>query len=550
MTVAAAVIDALQANDVRTIFGIPGKQTLPLNRAVDATDDVRFVMARNETAVSHQAWGYAESSGEVAATLVIPGPGDLHAANGLKNALNDNTPLVHIAVETEPEIRGGDGIHETPPETYDTVVKENVTVETPESTVAELQRAIDLARTHPKGPVRVGIPKNFLKMDVPVASPDPARAPAPPAPAEADREAARALIAEAERPVIVAGGGVRASSAETSLRELAERLDAPVVTSYKGKGTFPETHDLSAGVAWSGASPALRDLLAESDLALGIGTDFDAVWTGNWTLPMPDTLVHVTMDPADLGAGYDPTVGIVADANATIEALLADLDRGDADGASRARAVRQAEAERLDLLREDDDRPPITSVAALTAVSETIPEDAIVTADAGGSRIWTLVTHATERPRHYVNVGSWASMSTSLPSAIGASVANPDAPVVALAGEGGFLMTVHELQTLAAEDLDVTAVVFNNNDYAIISEEAERSYGVDRGAFELDEETMDFVAVAEGMGVPARRATTPDEVRSALEAFLERDGPALLEVPTDPHEPQASEWMTADDPTR
>ncbi|MFB6124938.1 MAG: thiamine pyrophosphate-binding protein [Halanaeroarchaeum sp.] len=549
MTVAAAVIDALQANDVRTIFGIPGKQTLPLNRAVDATDDVRFVMARNETAVSHQAWGYAESSGKVAATLVIPGPGDLHAANGLKNALNDNTPLVHLAVETEPAIRGGDGIHETPPETYDTVVKANVTVETPESTVAELQRAIDLARTHPKGPVRVGIPKNFLKMDVPVARPDPGKVPTPPAPSQADLADALDLLAAADRPVIVAGGGVRASGAEASLRTLAERLDAPVVTSYKGKGTFPETHDRSAGVAWSGASPALRDLLAEADLALGIGTDFDAVWTANWSLPMPETLIHVTMDPADLGTGYDPTVGIVADADATIQAFLDSLEQATTDGATRAAAVRDDERARLDLLREDDD-PPLTSVAALTAVSETLPEDAIVTADAGGSRIWTLVTHATERPRHYVNVGSWASMSTSLPSAVGASVANPDVPVVALAGEGGFLMTVHELQTLAAEDLDVTAVVFNNNDYAIISEEAERSYGVDRGAFELDEETMDVVAVAEGMGVPARRATTPAEIRSELAALLDREGPALLEVPTDPHEPQASEWMTADEPTR
>ena len=123
MTVSEVLVDRLLARGVDTFFGVPGTQTLPLNEVVDRRDDLRFVCARHETAVTHEAWGYAEASGTPAATVVIPGPGDLHAANGLRNALNDCTPLLHIAVETEPEIRGGDGIHETPPDTYDNLVK-------------------------------------------------------------------------------------------------------------------------------------------------------------------------------------------------------------------------------------------------------------------------------------------------------------------------------------------------------------------------------------------------------------------------------------------
>ena len=162
MRISRGVIDQLAAGGIDTIFGIPGKQTLPLNEAIADRDEMRLLVARHETAVSHEAWGYAETSGDPAATVVVPGPGDMNALNGLKNAANDCTPLVHIAVETEPEVRGGNGIHETPPETYDPVLKENILVERPAGTRVEVQRAIETATTPPKGPVRIGIPKNFL----------------------------------------------------------------------------------------------------------------------------------------------------------------------------------------------------------------------------------------------------------------------------------------------------------------------------------------------------------------------------------------------------
>ncbi len=161
MRVSRAVIDCLVDNGIDTVFGIPGKQSLPLNEGIDDNDNLDFVVARHETAVTHQAWGYAETSGRMAGTVVIPGPGDMNAMNGLKNALNDCTPLLHIAIETEPELRGGDAIHETPPDTYDNAVKENIVVKNPESTLVDLQRAITIARTPPKGPVRLGTPERL-----------------------------------------------------------------------------------------------------------------------------------------------------------------------------------------------------------------------------------------------------------------------------------------------------------------------------------------------------------------------------------------------------
>lgn len=186
---------------------------------------------------------------------------------------------------------------------------------------------------------------------------------------------------------------------------------------------------------------------------------------------------------------------------------------------------------------------PLTSVSALTAIREALPRETIVAADAGGSRIWTLTAFPVYDPRDYVNPGSWASMGLGVPAAIGAKAANPDQPVVALTGEGGLMMCVEELHTIVAESLDVTVFVFNNNDYAIISEEAERSYQLDRGEYGWTTAPLDCATVAEGMGMRTVRAETPEQIADAAEAALDA-GPTLVEIPTDPYEPQAGEYMT------
>jgi acetolactate synthase-1/2/3 large subunit len=538
MTVAERVIARLAERGVEAAFGIPGKQTLPLNEAL-ADREIDFVVARHETAVSHAAWGYAETSGRLAAGIVVPGPGDMNAMNGLKNAYNDCTPLLHLAVETDPDVRGGDGIHETPPDTYDNVVKENLTVATPQGAVAAVDEAVRTARTDPKGPVRVGIPKGFLGLDAPqaaVADRDPS---SPPAPAPDALDRAADCLAAADRPVVVAGGGIRAAAATDQLRAVAERLAAPVVTTYKGKGVLPEEHPLSAGVLCGGASPELAALLADADAALAVGTDFDAVATGGWRFDLPEALVHVTLDPDDAGQGYEPRIALLADAAATLDALEGRLPARER-GADRAAAVREADAERIAAVGDGD--PPLTSPEALAAVRKGCRRDTVVSADAGGFRIWALVSHPAAGPRRYVNPGSWATMGTGLPAAIGAATADREREVVALTGDGGLLMCLHELHTLAAEDLDVTVVVFANRDYAIISEEAARSYGLE--GYGWGDTPIDFVAVAEGLGLSATRAEAAAEITAAVETARTGDNPALVEVPTDPEEPQASEWMS------
>ncbi len=543
MDVSTAVVETLAEGGVETLFGVPGTQSLPLNEAIADHPATEFVVARHETAVTHQAWGHAETSGRPAATLVVPGPGDMNAMNGLRNALLDGTPLLHLAVETDPELRGGDAIHETPPDTYDNAVAANLTVEAPETAALVVEQALTTASTPPTGPVRVGIPKSFLRASRPLTeSSAPAAEAAPSPPANAVGSAAD-LLAGAERPVVYAGGGIRRSGASDELRTVAERLGAPVVTSYKGKGTLPEDHPASAGVLSGSASPELLDCIASADAALAVGTDLDAVATRGFEVEFPETLVHVTLDPGDVGRGYLPTLSVVADASETLAALEDALAERGIDGAApeRAVAVRAATEDRVAELLGND--PPITSVRALQAVRAALPRETVVAVDAGGFRVWALNTFEAYGPRRYVNPGSWATMGTGLPSAIGAALADPEGPVVALTGDGGLLMCVHELHTAVAEEVPVTVVVLNNDDYAIISEEAERGYGLAEREYGWPEVPVSFVTVAEGMGMEARRADTPGEVEAAVEAAVGSGEPSLVEVRTDPDEPQARPFM-------
>ncbi|WP_129116062.1 thiamine pyrophosphate-binding protein [Halegenticoccus tardaugens] len=545
MKVNEAIIDCLTENGIDTLFGIPGKQSLPLNESISVRDDIEFVMARHETAVSHQAWGYAETSGRLSATVVIPGPGDMNAMNGLKNSLNDCTPLLHIAIETEPEIRGGDGIHETPPDTYNNVVKKNITVETPQSTVVALQQAIDIAMTPPKGPVRIGIPKNFLTMDVSIAKQGEVKLQSFGDVPEELVEHAADLLAEASAPIIIAGGGIRASDASDELKTVAERLEAPVVLTYKGKAVFPDDHDLAAGVLCGGTGTALNELIADADAALGAGTDFDALTMQNWSVDVPDNLVHITLGVNDIGMGYEPKIGIVADAARTLNELndaLASRTIAAGDGVERARETREAINDRLARVREVTETP-VTSVVALDALREGIPRDSIVSIDVGGFRLWALLTFPTYKPLDYVAPGSWATMGSGLPSAIGAKLANPDQDVVTITGDGGLLMCLHELHTLVSETIDVTVVVLNNSDYAIISEEAGRDYQMDKGEYGWDDAPVSYTTIAEGVGMGSMRAENPTEITETVAEAIGRDGPTLVEVPTDPYEPQSSVLM-------
>jgi acetolactate synthase-1/2/3 large subunit len=542
---AGLVYDALVEAGVELLVGLPGTQTVPLDRVVTERAEMRYLMARHETAIPHVAWGHYEVSGVPAATLTVPGPGETNAMHGLKNALNDSVPIIHVTGDAHPDDRGKGPIHEIDPSTYDTVVKENVVVESKRDLPAAVERGIERALTPPMGPVRLGIPSAFLAGDVaaPGATVSPERVTRDTAP---HYDAAVALLADASRPLVWAGGGVvRSPGGTDAVRALVATLDAPAVTTYKSKGVIPEDDPHFLGVAGGSLPPGGRRALARADVVCALGTDLDGIATADWDLPLGDSLVHVTLDPGDLDAGYDADVGIVADAAAAASAIrerLADRS-GDADtptdrwdGAAVGRAVRSEYRDHLEregLYRVTDEG--VHTAGVLRTVRETVPDDAVVTADVGGFRLWAMQAFETTAPEEMVAAGSWAGMGVGLPAAIGAKIARPDRPVVCLSGDGGLLMCVHELATAVQADLDITLVVSNNSDYAVISKQLQAT---DTPAFAW--ESPDFPTIARGFGWDATAVDDCEGLAAALDDALDSDSPTLVDVSTPTEEASAA----------
>jgi len=538
------VYRALTNAGVELLIGLPGTQTLPLDRAVTAGEEIRYVMARHETAIPHVAWGHYEAGGAVAATLTVPGPGDTNVMHGLKNAREDCVPILHFSPDVNPEDRGKKPIHEIEPETFDTVVKENINVEKPIELPEAIARAIESARSPPMGPIRIGIPTTVLESE--------RTFPAVEFAGEtttydlgAETERAADALAGATKPALYVGGGARRSpGGRDVVRRLARTLDAPVLSSYKGKGVLPEDSGYFLGVAGSHLPTASRDALSAADVVLALGTDFDGVATHHWELPFGDTLVHVTLETDHIDRAYPADVAIVADVAEAGEALLAELD-GEAgigwDGEAVASAARATYREYLDEAGLTADTTPLRTPAVLETVREATPRDAVVTADVGGFRLWAMQAFRTYDPNQYVAAGSWAGMGVGLPAAIGAALATPDEDVVCLTGDGGLMMCIHELHTAAQEDLDLVTVVSQNDDYGIISKSPKIAEYTDDHRFTW--EAPDFVDIAEGFGCWASHVDTVGDLRSDLEEALARDDgvPKLIAVDVETEEPSAAE---------
>jgi len=540
------VYEALVDAGVDLLVGLPGTQTLPLDRIVARRDEVKYVMARHETAIPHIAWGHYESGGRMAATLTVPGPGDTNAMHGLKNALEDCVPLIHISADVDPDDRGNGPIHEIAADTFDNVVKSNQNVESRDRLDERVGRGIAVAQTPPTGPVRLGIPSSFL--DSPVR-PRAVRVDPERQSYDSDEEVEEAveLLATAERPVVYVGGGARRSPGGPDVcSALAAALDAPVVASYKGKGVVPADDERVVGVTGSHLPAGAERILTRSDVVLALGTDFDGVTTDDWRLPMGDRLVHVNVEPADIGEPYPPRVPIVGDVGEVGERLLAGIrDREQPqtrwDGTALGCRVREEYHEHLaDLGVLAGDAEPAYTPAVLETIRERLPREAVVVTGVGGFRLWAKQVFEAYAPETYVTAGSWAGMGVGLPAALGAKLANPDTPVVSLIGDGGLLMCLQELHTAVEYDLDVITVVFNNADYGIISKSSTLSQSGDRSPFQWD--SPEFVTLAEGFGARGTVVSTADETGDALGAALERSaGPELIDVRTDRSEPSVVE---------
>jgi len=516
------VVESLASLGAEVAFGVPGIHALAIWEAL-RTGYVRAYGARTELAAGFAADGYARTSGRPAPLLLSTGPGALNSLTALMESASAHVPLVAISSQVPRSFlgRGRGYLHELPDQlaSFAPVVKLAARAESIDAIPDLLAQAWTTALTPPSGPVYLEIPVDVLtaKAEIAPVSALAASPAASAARADAIEEAVQ-LIGAARRVVIWAGGGVLRSRGQPELRALAERLDAPVATTYMGKGAIADDHPLAAGCGCDEA--ALQELLAGAEVLLCVGTELGAETTGQYTLRFGGRLIHLDADARRIGATY-PALGLVGDAKLTLQALLAELSPR-----SRPEAVDEVAGVRARIRRGLEAQGRETELGLLTAIENALPADALSSWDMTIVAYWAAPHLRLLDGQQFLYPLGSGTLGYAWPAAIGAAIAHPDRPVLAVAGDGGIQYALAELATAAQNDIAAKLVLIDDGGYGILREYQRDAYG-ETAAVDLRQ--PDFVALARAFGVPVRSGGS-DELPAHLAWALSVEGPAVVVV--------------------
>ncbi len=522
VTCGQALMHLLEGYGVDTVFGIPGEHTLELYRGIESSS-LRHVLVRNEQGAGFMADGYARASGKPGVCTLITGPGVTNAATPLAQAFADSVPLLLISSANRSESlgKGWGCLHEITDQRAVTapITAFSAMVRAPEDLPELIAQAFTLFASARPRPVHISIPIDLL--DVPVR--DDWRVLTPPARPVAPRDAverAAELLAAATRPVLLVGGG--AQEAGAAVGQVAERLDAAVISSNAGKGVVGESHPLSLGGGL--ITKAVRDYLETADVVLSIGCEISETDSFEDYLTLPAKLIRIDIDPAKFNDLYPADIGLLGDAGPTVEALLAALDarplvtdKGTADSLRAVRARQDADFTEV----ERQHKSLLLKLRAL------LPPQTVMMGDIAQLVYTGSAVMPTELPRTWFYPAGLGTLGCALPGAIGAKIALPERPVVALVGDGGFLFTIQELATAVEEELAIPIILWNNDSLAMI-----RDGMVKRGIPEIgvNPKNPDFMKIAEGFGC---RTALPDSMEAfemAVKSALSARVPTVIEV--------------------
>jgi len=519
LTGGEALVKQLHREGIRVAFGLPGVQLYGIIAAFRDEPDLRFITVRHEGASSYMADGYARAGDGIGVAVVVPGPGLLNASAGLNTAYSASSPVLLIAGQI-PRNQLGKKIgvlHEL--DNQLDAIAGSTKWRASALEVADAPRTVHEAlgqlRSGRPRPVAIDMPWDTMEEEVEVAlvaAGHPPRGAAP----SGDLERAAALLLGAERPLIYAGGGVHLSGAHEPLAAVAEYLQAGVLTSAEGKGAVSDASDLSLGATiWS--QSAAKKYLEAADVILVVGSRFALA------APKPDQqVIQIDVDADEIGRNHAKTFPLVGDARATLERLLEALRGGGAARPSRA-------AEREGLRRQISStmtQEPNTSI--LRSLRAGTPEDAIVIAGMTQIGYFSRPYWPVYRPRTYLTSSYSGNLGFEYPTSLGAKVACPRRPVVAICGDGGFLYNGQEMATAVQQQINVVAVVFNDNALGNVARDLDEHWG---GKFASELHNPDFVRLAEAYGMKGLRAKEPAEVGRVVADAIQMDRPVLIEVP-------------------
>ncbi|MCH8184894.1 MAG: thiamine pyrophosphate-binding protein [Chloroflexi bacterium] len=523
MSGAQALVRQLRSEGVDTVFALPGVQMMAAFDALyEAQDDIRLIQTRHEQATTYMADGYARVTGKPGVAMVVPGPGAYNAGAGLGTAYAASSPVLLIAGQI---ISGALGkrqgqLHEVDDQLdiFKPITKWNHRV----TRVEEIPEAVHEAMRHLKTgrprPVELEVPPDTLAAEGNTDIIEPEEYPRA-SPASEDVARAAKLLREAKRPAIIAGGGTIISGASHELLELAEFLQAPVMTSQQSKGILPEDHYLSVGTNYASLGPAHR-VIPESDVLLAVGT---RLLIRDLETETPPRLIHIDADATEIGKNLPAEVGIVADAKEALAALLRQLRAGGSPKESRRGEIEGYKTRFAEEVREL--APEQTDI--VSTIRRTLADDAVLVSGVTNIGYWSNVAYLAKQPRTYLTSSYFGTLGYAFPTALGAKAARPARQVVAICGDGGFMYSPQELSTAVKYGINVVAIVFNNAAYGASQWDQTHRYG--RRFIGTDLHNPDFVALAKAFGAVGMR-TDPAGLRPALQDALAADAPVLLEV--------------------
>ena len=535
MNGAQALVRSLELEGVEVLFGYPGGVVLPIFDALYESKQIHSVLPRHEQGAVHAADGYARVTGRPGVAIVTSGPGATNTVTGLANAYMDSIPMVVFTGQVATAVLGTDAFQEsditgiTLP-----VTKHNYLVRDAADMPEIIKEAFHIATTGRPGPVLIDVPADVSKHEISFSYPDhvnlPGYKPTYKGHSKQIKQAA-GMIAKARKPLLYVGGGVVASDAAAELKELAELMQLPVTTTMMGKGAFPEDHHLWIGMPGMHGAKYTNYTITETDLLIAIGVRSDDRVTGKpSTFASKAKVIHVDIDPAEIGKNKAVDVPIVGDAKHIIAGLTAELRKSGAEPRTDAWMRAVDDWRKRFPLHYSNESGGLMPQYVVERVSElTKDRETIVCTEVGQNQMWACQYYTLRKPRTWVSSGGLGTMGFGFPAAIGAQLGRPDALVVDIAGDGSIQMNIQELATAKLYDVPVKIIVLNNGYLGMVRQWQELFYGKRYASSVLDRDVPDFVKLAEAYGCFGVRVKTPEELDAALTAAFEFDGPAIVD---------------------
>jgi len=531
------LVEALKAEGVEVIFGYPGGAVLPIYDEI-YDSGIHHVLTRHEQGAIHAAEGYARVSGKPGVCIATSGPGATNIVTGLADAMMDSLPLVVFTGQVATGVIGSDAFQEadvigiTMP-----VTKYSYQVRSAEEFPRIIKEAFHIANSGRKGPVLIDVPKdvaiasdifNYEEIEVNIPSYQPNYTPN-----HLQIRKVVEAVSSAKKPVVLAGAGVLHANAHEELRAYAEQQSLPVVNTLLGLGSFPGNHQLFLGMGGMHGTYTANMALYECDLLINIGARFDDRITGNLKHFAPNAkVVHIDIDPAEIGKNVPTQIPVVADAKAALAALIAE-DGARGDFSIWLKKLRNWKEEfPLAYKKEVNILKPQRLIELVHQITN---GNAIVTTDVGQHQMWAAQYYSFSNPNKWATSGGLGTMGFGLPAAIGAQFASPNDAVVCFVGDAGFQMTLQELSVLQEKNLPVKVVIVNNHALGMVRQWQELFYE-ERYSHSLIPQQPDFVKLAEAYGVKGYRATNEEEAQAVLKEAFRHNGPVLLDFRVAPKE--------------